>query len=75
MMIYSKKTAKTSSTMTTQSSSKNNKNSGNKLKGFITQVDQGSTQPKQVQKDEIPGDFFVEEQIVIGHQRKSDVGK
>ena len=51
------------------------KGAGNKLGGIITQVDQGSTQPKVVARDEIPSDFFVDDEIVIGPQRKSDKGK
>lgn len=51
------------------------KGTGNKLGGIITQVDQGSTQPKQVARDDIPSDFFVDDEIVIGPQRKSDKGK
>lgn len=46
-----------------------------KLGGLITQVEQGSTQPKAQARDDIPADFFVEEEIVVGPQRKSDRGK
>lgn len=42
----------------------------NKLGGVITQVEQGATQPQAQQESDIPSDFFVESEIVIGPQRK-----
>jgi hypothetical protein len=46
------------------------KGNPNKLGGIITQVEQGSTQPKVQSEDEIPSDFFVNTKIVIGPPRK-----
>lgn len=47
----------------------------NQLSGVITQVDKGASQPNVQQEDDIPGDFFVQNEIVIGAQRKCDQGK
>ena len=46
-----------------------------KLGSMITQVEKGASQPQVQTSDDIPGDFFVEDEIVIGPQRKSDRGK
>jgi vacuolar-type H+-ATPase subunit E/Vma4 len=46
-----------------------------KLGSMITQVEKGASQPQVQASDDIPGDFFVEDEIVIGPQRKSDRGK
>lgn len=54
---------------------KQGKGAKSKLAGLITQVDKGASKPTAPQSDEIPSDFFVEEEIVIGPQRKSDQGK
>jgi RNA polymerase II subunit A small phosphatase-like protein len=53
----------------------NGKGAKSKINSLITQVDKGSSQPKYQEKDDIPGDFFVEDEIVIGPQRGADKGK
>lgn len=54
---------------------KSSNNAKSKLASLITQVDKGATQPKVQQQQDVPNDFMVEEEIVIGPQRKSDRGK
>lgn len=53
----------------------NGKSAKSKINSLITQVDKGASQPKYQEKDDIPGDFFVEDEIVIGPQRNADRGK
>ena len=50
------------------------KNANSKANSLITQVEKGAPQPK-VQQQDIPNDFMVEEEVVIGPQRKSDKDK
>lgn len=47
----------------------------NKIASLITQVEKGASQPDYQQKDEMDDDFFVEDEIVVGPQRESDIGK
>lgn len=51
------------------------KGKSNKLSGVITQVQKGSSQPNVQQEQDIPNEFFVQNEIVIGPQRECDKGK